>query len=464
MKKLFNTISTGALLLIVASACESMLDVELPTNEILKENAFNTEADLQALLNSGYDVVANYNNGLSQTLSELLGDEIDENFADNNGFFKEVYNRNTNFFNSEVGGRDGYFRQPYIAIYRANNLLENVSSIPMPEATKIRMEAEAKFIRAISHFDLVKLFGYPAGTGNDDDFLGIALKRSTAIEAVDRSTVKEAYDFIIEDLEFANANLPDENGFYATKWAAKALLAKVYFQMNDFSNARAYATEVIGNTRFRLANNPNSRFLSLDSNLPTEGIFMTISTNVNDNRASKFTGNFRSDVNEPFLKITQQLYDFATVNPLDERAIWFKEIIREDGSAYYVINKYNTSAINICVIHLAEMHLIRAESLGELNQDLATAIADVNKIRNRSGLVSISPASSAAQIIEYAQNERRIELAIEGDRVHQLKRRGAKGESIQVRGVEWNCPGMQLQFPSVEGFPGFIFNEQGQCN
>ncbi len=440
------------------TACD--LDVPIPENEITADDAIESEADLQAVLNSAYDVVANYNGGQIQRIADLLGDDIDERFTDGNGFLKEVYNRNTNFFNSDVGA---LYQQPYFAIFRANTVLENLDKISLSDETRLQFESEAKFIRGLGHFDLVRLFAQPSGYTEDDSHLGIALRLNTSYEPSPRSTVQECYDQIIQDFSFAEENLPASNGNYVNQYVAKGYLAKVYFQRNDFVNAALKASEVIESpNNYSLQSSVNARF---SQTITKESIFTIISTANSDNRAKTFMDSYRNDVNEPFLKISESQYDAATINgPTDDRSVWFDVYISSSGTEYYVVNKYNQTYMNISLLHLADMLLIRAESLAELDQDLSTAIDDINAIRTRAGLFERSAASTREQVIEYAREERRIEMAIEGDRIHQLKRRGAKGETITVRGADWDCPGSVLQFPANEGSPGFVFNEQGQCN
>jgi hypothetical protein len=60
--------------------------------------------------------------------------------------------------------------------------------------------------------------------------------------------------------------------------------------------------------------------------------------------------------------------------------------------------------------------------------------------------------------------QRRLEMAFEGDWTLQLRRRGTRGEDIQIRQAPWDCPGMLIQFPQTENTAGFIFNEEGGCN
>ena len=442
--------------LFIFSACD-VLDTDIPTDEIPEEIAFQDEDDLQDLLNSSYDVLANYKNGLSQRLLELMSPNIDEVFTDANGFFREVYTRNTNIFNEEV---QSYYKEPYFAIHRANTLLENVDRIDMSESDRNRMIAEARFIRGLSHFDAANVMAHPPGFTSDNSHLGVPIRLIAGADPVNRSTVDETYDAIIRDLRYAEENLPSSNGVYATSYAAQGMLAKVYFMEQNYDSAIYYVNQVIGaGSPYSLSGDLNARY---SQNITSEHVFYTLSTGAGDNRARIFIDSYRSDLNEPFLKVTQELYDLATANASDERAAWFEERTREDGSSFYVTTKFNATFLNSAVVHVVELLLTRAESYA-IQNELTLAMDDVNEIRNRAGLADLSPISTQQQILDAVRQERRIELSLEGDWVLQLKRRGASGEDIQVRGANWNCPGMALQFPNEETFPSFVNNESGGC-
>ena len=178
------------------SACEKIELTFPPDNQILAENALQTSEDLQKFLNSCYDVLANTYNGNCQNLATLQADDVT---APNSQLdYLEVYNRNTIFFNGTIGG---YYKQPYIAIYRSNYLLENVDLISeITDEDKNRMTTEARFIRVLCHFDLVRLFAHPYGYTIDNSHNGIIIKTSTDPDPKPRNSVGEVYDFMISEL------------------------------------------------------------------------------------------------------------------------------------------------------------------------------------------------------------------------------------------------------------------------
>jgi len=209
----------------------------------------------------------------------------------------------------------------------------------------------------------------------------------------------------------------------------------------------------------------------LNDNLPAEFIFTLVSTNessatdtIVDERGTGFVWNYRSDDPNanPALKASQDMYVAATSDTSDLRGqLWYEA--RNVGTAdeFYVVSKFNSSFIDVPLLHLTEMYLIYAECNVRLNGDSdGSGLAMVNALRQRAGLTDLSSLT-----LSEVMRERRLELAFEGDRLFQLKRQGVQGEIQKIRGVDWDCPGMILQFPNFEGTAqGFVYNVEGGCN
>lgn len=443
------------------ASCEKMLEYP-PEGAILAEDALNTPDDAQRLLNSCYDVIGNLFDGKYQNICELMSD----NMAEPNGLdFNAVYNRETNFFTPTTNGTYGDF---YYAIYRCNSLVKNFDLIDgLSDDDRNRMEAEAKFIRAFCHFNVVKIWAQPYGSSPSNSHLGIILRREASNEPLSRSTVGESYSFIIEDLEYAYSNLPESNGNYATKDAAAGLLAMVYFQMNNYVQAEQYASLVINSGAYAMSDTLD-RFPATPEMNP-ETVFGIVSSNPGadhvDQRTDNFIGNYNAGgVLPPNLMFSNELYQFTNLNSADDRLGW----MQSSGGKYKNRRFEDKLFFNIPIIYLTELKLIRAECLGEMGGDLSVAIADINSIRDRAfgaGLNNLSASSTAAQVIAAARREYRIETMGEGKWINQLKRIGAKGESVYVRNAPWNCPGMALQFPNSEFTSAlFVGNPEGGCN
>lgn len=442
------------------SCSEDLLDKlpEKTDSQSISEEAVRTKEDLKRLLISSYDVVANMYGGQIQNLSELLGDNVDSPANQND--YIQIYTRKTDIFNGTIGS---VYQNAYITIYRANQLIskkDDVADISTEE--KVQLEAEARFLRALSHHGILRLFAQPAGYTSDNSHLGIVLRMKFSQEVGLRSSVKTCYDSILVDLKFAEQNLPENNGVYASKWSAKALLARVYLDLNEFDLAALSASEVINSGQFSLLDTTN-RFTAGPN---TEQVFATVSYNQNsisDERGGAFL-NYRSDNNtNPSMRASADFYSYMTSDTNDLRGKnWFRQI-GEGPSPIYGVSKFDRSFMWIPILHLTEMMLTRAEALCKsASPDFTTALNDLNDIRTRAGLIEVN--LSGESLIESIREERRKELCFEGDRTIQIKRFGVSGEPSFSRNAPWNCPGMVLQFPGAENTViAFVLNPTGGC-
>lgn len=454
------------------SSCEKLLNDQADNQITDLAELLETPEDAQNVLNGAYDVLVNGLDGQAQVLNELLSDNVAE--PQNNDRFLAVYDRTTNSFN---GTTISSYNELYLAVFRANLLLQYAKDIPGIAANDLsRIENESRFIRAMGHFWILKAYAQPWGYTADNSHLGIVLRELPTPETLPRSTVAESYAFIQADLIQAYSGLPEDNGPYANKYAAAALLAYTYFLQNDYSNSANYSTVVINSGNFNLEPTIDTfhAWDTLYQMQPNpELIFGGISTfSLLDVRNEDYTNVYRSySTQGPTVSFTEEVYDLYHNNPLDSRKQWVSAVDGQYRLMRFGSDSTNQIGINffeLPVLRLTMLKMIRAESLGELNTDLTTAIDDINDIRERafgSELANLNGGASAAEIVEAAQIEFRKEMMGEGYWVDQLKRRGAKGEDIIIRGAPWNCNGMVLQFPSGEGSGvSFVFNLEGGCN
>jgi tetratricopeptide (TPR) repeat protein len=461
MKKYIYTafIASG---LLITGCSEDFLDrkPEATETQFLDVDAIKTPEDLQQLLLSVYDVTANTFGGQIQNLSELLGDNIDAPANQND--YIQVYLRRTDIFNGTISG---VYRDAYIAIYRANQLISKKDDVEgITESEKLRIEAESRFLRAFCHHGILRLFAQPAGFTTDNSHPGIVMRMELSNDVGVRSTVKACYEKILEDLTFAEDNLPDDNSVYATKWAAKALKARIYFDLNDFTNAGQFANEVLSSGRFAPLDSLN-RFTA---GANAEQIFATVSylgNGISDERGDAFLA-YRSDNNtNPTMRASAEFFGYMnadTANPDLRGQNWLREI-SSGGNTTYGVAKYDRLFMWIPLLHVTEMMLTRAEAFASGAGSETQALEDLNFIRNRAGL-SPYPPITGRDLVLAIRDERRRELCFEGDRTVQIKRIGALGEASLSRNAPWNCPGMVLQFPGAENtVTGFELNPTGGC-
>ena len=233
----------SAILMITFSGCEKNLDVSPDPSFGLNPNeAIKSASDMQKLLNSCYDACANMMSGQFQVISDLLGDDVTAPL-NNDGNATAVYNRSVAQFN---GLTNSAYAQPYYTIYRVNVMDLYYEQVAFDVGEKERLQGEAAFLRALCHFETVKMWAQPAGFTTDNSHLGIIERSRAKNEVMLRSSVADNYKMIIDDLQNAINLLPLNNGLYATKNAAKALLAKVYFTMGNYAAALPLLNDVIG--------------------------------------------------------------------------------------------------------------------------------------------------------------------------------------------------------------------------
>ncbi|MFN2423805.1 MAG: RagB/SusD family nutrient uptake outer membrane protein [Cryomorphaceae bacterium] len=453
------------LIAFTTTSCEDILEQQPPDagDNVLPSEAVRTFSDLEEVLISAYDVLANTYNGSIQNLPSVIIDDLDRPFNQDN--YSEIWLRSTNIFNGSVGGA---FFNSYIAILRSNTVIENLDNVPGDNSEKLRVEAEARFIRALCHFDLVRLFAQPYGFTPDNGHAGIAVRTTTDVENAPRNSVAQVYNFVLADLQFAKEHLSENTDVYASANAARALEALVRFQRHEYDLAYSLSNEVINSGQTSFDDNNVNMFTF--PQVSPEAIFYIFSFEFSpgnvDSRNGAFRGNYLSEGANVTLRLSQDFYEGATATSASApRAELFEE--REvDGNLFFVTNKFDAEFFHIPVISHTQMMLIRAESAGELNLGIDEAIADINRIRERAygGIINNLPNSANAQaVIDAARMESRYELAFTGQRFHDLKRRGAQGEDIVVRGAPWDCPGMVLQFPSTEETDLFPLNPAGGC-
>ena len=151
---------------------------------------------------------------------------------------------------------------PYNVIRRANGLIEAIDNKQVTDASESeigQLYAEAKVVRALVHFDLVRIYGLPY-TADEGASLGVPvmLKPLGSDELPTRNTVAEVYTQVVKDMTEAIGSgfmETKKNNGYITLWTAKALLSRVYMNMNKNKEALELAEDVINNSPYTLWQN-----------------------------------------------------------------------------------------------------------------------------------------------------------------------------------------------------------------
>lgn len=444
----------SSFVLVMNGCSDSFLKID--NEDTIEESTFfQSPEDVVENLNSAYRALAegSFMGGLMQNMAELMADNIDASLVNNQDWLKH-YNRRTDIF---TGSTRTMMHQGGRVIGRANSTLEQLDKFEFSTEDRNRITGEALFLRALGHFELVRMFAHPYGFRSDNAHPGISIHTAFQTEPVERASVGAVYDQIISDLMDAAQLLPKENGVYATEYAAKGMLARVYFQMNDFENAARLADEVIGSGVFSL-DSLDGRFRLGAS---PEVIFSLVgSTGAGtDFDAGGDLRNVYRPANQARFQLSNNYFLNESAKDNDKRGRWY------DG--FNLVKFPEEVRIRLPLVHLTELMLIRAEAAAENGGDLQQAIADLSAIRIRAGLPEVPVVSDAAEVRRIARLERRFELVGEGNRLHELKRQAVLDNAgLLIRNAPWDCPGMVCQIPDNElaGNINYPPNEEGGCD
>jgi hypothetical protein len=334
------------------------------------------------------------------------------------------------------------WRTAYAAINTANNVLSALSIVN--ESDRARVEGEARFIRAIAHFELVRLFGKPYVAGATNSQPGVPVVTTptrgvTSDSYVSRNTVEEVYQAVHDDLHEAVDLLPEDNDVFANKYTAAAMLARLHLTRGEYSEALAEAELVIGSGAYSLVSDYADLWNQDDDT--EEAIFsMQVSNQDGANELVTFFSIPEYGGRDGDIEIEQKhisLYDAA-----DTRLAMFYE-----GNGALRTGKWRDQYKNIPVIRLAEMYLIAAECKARLGQ---SADEYYNAVHTRAGLSAKTGVTLADVLLE-----RRLELAFEGHRIHDVKR--LKGS---VDGLNFDDDKLVFPIPAreLEANPNLVQN------
>lgn len=412
MRKLIKTaipfVLVGGLLI---SGCDKQLDIT-PAQSISSDVALSTSENVEAALVGVYDALGDGDvlGGNMFYEPDLLADNGEVRWT---GTFEEpeqMWLKRIQVENIDV---ETAWTDSYEVINIANNVLSALDVVDSD--IRDRVEGEALFLRGLIYFELVKLYGQPYSSDPSSPGVPLVLEPTRSIDEsaeVSRSTVDQVYTQVLSDLTRAEGLLPASNGTFASSGAAAAILSRVYLQQENYAGARDAADRVISSGEYALVEDYGDAFTSTTNT--SEDIFaiqVTSQDGVNSMNTFYAPDEFggRGDID-----ILQAHLDQYEAN--DERLAFFFE----DQGGIIRTGKWTNIFGNVGVVRLAEMYLTRAE--GNLEEGTvigATPTEDVNTVRNRAELADLLPIDVDKDAILF---ERKLELAFEGQLLHDIKR------------------------------------------
>ncbi|MFD2513604.1 RagB/SusD family nutrient uptake outer membrane protein [Pontibacter locisalis] len=502
-----NILKTSARIAFVAAmalgtaSCDDFLDLQ-PKDARVESNFYKTEADAMEALVSIYDVLQwNTVTGFHPTpmLMDIASDDAFAGGASRTDApnIIEVDMHNIRTSNPEI---QGLWKKHFIGIYRANLLLEKIEGVEASQEVKDRIIAETKFLRAHFYLDLVRTFE------------NVPLVLNTLVNPDEynqpQAAPKAVYNQIAKDLEEAIAKLPEStlraNQGRVTKWAAKALLARTYLFYNgvygeqlqagdvtvDAQRALNHLKDIINNSGHALLGNYADNFKK-SGEYSQESVWEIAYSDLNPwydwGYIQGGEGNIQPQMQGPrvvspaienyergwsFAPATQSLYDaFEANDPRRDATLLIEtELNGELDKGYqhtgYFSQKYTTSkdykpgagqlelnwGNNYRSVRYSDVLLMAAELSVKAGGGDAKQYLDM--VRSRVGLPLV-PAT-----LDNILKERRVELALEGQRYWDLLRQGVTvaDQKITVNGKRGPLyTGDQVDFnvtfkPATKGF------------
>jgi hypothetical protein len=467
---LFSIVS----LFLFLNSCKKLIATGEPINSITTTEVFST--DLQA--NTAFAGIYAYmnqtgwsfHNGIATVYMGLSSDDI-FNFQGSSSTSDYQFFTNT-LLSNNYQVQNYFWTNTYFSIYQANAALSGLAiSTGLHDSVRNELTGEAKFVRAFNYFYLVNIFG--------DVPLALTTDYNNTY-LLPRTPAAQIYQQIIADLIDAQTLLKTDYSYslakgeriIPNKWAATALLARVYLFTGDYQDAVTQATSIINNsTTYALVSGLKSVFNANSS----EAIWQL----KQNNTASGYNGTedgaqfVPSTGGSPHYPITNTL--LQAFEPGDIRdSIWI-DSTKYLGTEYYYPYKYTLGPSQATVggsipqyymmLRFSEQYLIRAEAEAR-SSDLTDAITDLNKIRQRANLLPYSGSTTDPNaVLTSIQHEWQVEFFAEwGHRWLDLKRWGLaptvlsanKGFTVSSSSLLYPIPSTELTTdPNLVQNPGY---------
>ncbi|MBX2968261.1 MAG: RagB/SusD family nutrient uptake outer membrane protein [Cyclobacteriaceae bacterium] len=438
---------------LLISSCADFIEIDSPKTEIVSASVYNNDASAIAAIRGIYSLMVtgqSFANGQLERYTGLSSDELQNhslNAEQQQFFFPALQAQNSVVLNV-------FWKEAYRYINNANAMLEALpASEGLSDPVRKQLEGEAKFVRAFCHFYLVNLFGDVPYIATSDYRINATAKRMKK---------EEVFAHMIDDLLDAEELLSNDfasSGNQRTqpnKFAAAALLSRVFLYTKEWMKAEEYASKVISQSiHFTMQTDLTQVFLATSK----ETIWQ-----LQPVIPEKSTGQARlfiltaSPTQSGAPGVSLQDAFIASFETGDERLDAWVGTYQSGAGTWWFPYKYKTyssSTIieNAVALRLAEQYLIRAEARAQLDQ-LNESIEDIDVIRLRAGLpalMDVIPQLSKEEIVKAIEQERKIELFAEwGHRWLDLKRTDRVNDILSSTKADWQSHDQLYPIPFSE--------------
>jgi len=424
-------------LLVLITSCEDFLERTHP-GDLTYDKFYKTTEDFQSSL------TACYRSLWAQCSAIIYFTDI---MTDNAWCDFYVTGDGVNFNSCNIptnsSGIKSFWGACYSSITYSNMIISRIVNSEVPQSIRDVFTDEAKFIRAYSYFNLVRIYG---GVPKYDH----ELANLNEVYEIGRSSVDEIYDFIISDLIDASdidsrrsADQAAKAKGKVTSLAAKALLGKVYLQKGDYDNAVTTLGDIVNNSGLELEENLENLY---DPDIFNDEVLFAVNYERVAGQSSPFTSRSLPRYSRGILpNVTTsdngsgewmiEPYTVTKFSSEDKRKALLDSADIVFGGLgtikFYYTKKYldvNTnadfqSASDFIILRYADVLLMYADALNQ-TEKTADAYEYIDQVRERAGLDPLPEGFSKAQMNDALADERHKEFIMEGDRWFDLSYRG----------------------------------------
>ncbi|HZL10693.1 MAG TPA: RagB/SusD family nutrient uptake outer membrane protein [Prolixibacteraceae bacterium] len=459
MKKYYISITFLMLLMITGCNDSEFLNVDSQEKVEAKDSEEIYEPEMY--VNGVYGMFTDWNYAFSFLgITEIISDNADKGSSPSDtGGDKDLLDNLT--YTSTAGSFKAMWGHWYKSIGRATQAIEYTENYGLTdEAYKNRLIGEAKFLRALNYFFLVRGWG------------AIPIQSQ---DLAKRAPVSEVYAYIEQDLLDAIEVLPLKSAYAAadmgraTKGAAQALLSKVYLYQKDWQKAYDYANTVINSGGYSLESDYSVLWRASSEN-GVESLFEFQARGestahgvqqYSQTQGARGTSGWGWGFNVPSADLLSDFNAEGDAIRRDATIIFPGETLWDGRYVDAAVENpmYNEKAYssanagaddtdkNIRYLRLGEVYLILAESANELGKT-SEALSALNTIRTRVLLGNVT-TSDQDGLRKAIWHERRLELAFEHDRWFDLVRTGQAAVVMQTLGKSF-VAGKNELFPIPE--------------
>lgn len=407
-----------------------------PNDAVNEETVLRTTADFQNAIRGSYLYMYKNGGGSGYGGEFLIDSEV---MTDNLIFNPSGRQTNLDGFRWQVNAISthfDYYESAYRSSELASKILNNIGTLA-PSAERDNIEGEAKFLRALNHFDMVRIYS-KIPTQAADAYSSLGVYYLTSFEPAakpSRPTVQDSYDRILQDLLSAKDLISANNSVaagHASKAAVNALLSRVYLYMGQYQNSINSADAALATANGTMGTipgvasgtTPEANLVKIWDDASIDGVLFKLVIRDTEN-VIPGTVYYQGAANARKSEYVASKELMDLYSDTDIRKNTYTANSKYAGKFYNHVIKYDgrpggiSNVVDIKVLRMEEVLLNKAEAEYRLN---GGGLATIDLLRSKRYTNFTAGSESGQQLLDAILLERRLELAFEMDRFFTLKR------------------------------------------